>query len=313
MLTAFWDTVGSKLADRWMGASIPALVFWLGGLGTWIYHEGGLHDLSAQTRWLQRQTPSIQVLVILITLLAVGASAAVVSQLAAPTLRLLEGYWPPWTGPLRRHLAHRLACRAGAEAPAWQRAYAAVQPPNTPNAEQFSVYIRLERRRRRRPLAPGYFMPTRIGNILRAAERRPVEKYGLETIILWPRLWLLLPETTRQELLSARTSLDNAVITAIWGLLFCAFTPFTPLAIPIGLAVATLAITAVLPGRAQVFGDLIEAAYDLHRSALYRQLRWPLPPNPEDERQEGLRVTEYLWRGSDDPTPTFEAIDGSDQ
>ena len=36
----------------------------------------------------------------------------------------------------------------------------------------------------------------------------------------------------------------------------------------------------VLSARAQVFGDLIEADYDLHRSLLYRQLRRPLPINP---------------------------------
>ena len=83
----------------------------------------------------------------------------------------------------------------------------------------------------------------------------------------------MLPDATRQELLAARASLDNTVTAAIWGLLFCAFTPFTALAIPIGLAVTTVAVTIVLPARAQVFGDLIEAAYDLHRSALY-------PPAP---------------------------------
>ncbi len=69
---------------------------------------------------------------------------------------------------------------------------------------------------------------TPIGNILRAAERRPADKYGLDTITVWPHLWLLLPEDNRQELRAARTSLDTAVAAATWGLLFCVFTPFTP-------------------------------------------------------------------------------------
>ena len=93
----------------------------------------------------------------------------------------------------------------------------------------------------------------------------------------------MLPDTTRQELLAARASLSTAVTVAAWGVLFCAFTPFTPLAIPIGLAVATVAVTIVLPARAQAFGDLIEAAYDLYRTGLYQQLRWPLPANPGEE------------------------------
>jgi hypothetical protein len=61
----------------------------------------------------------------------------------------------------------------------------------------------------------------------------------------------------------------------------------------------------VLPGRAQLFGDLIEAAYDLHRTALYHRLRWPLPADPEQEHSHGQQLTAYLWRGSHAPAPTF--------
>lgn len=83
------------------------------------------------------------------------------------------------------------------------------------------------------------------------------------------------------------------------------FTPFTPLAVPIGLAVATVAVTIVIPARAQAFCDLIEAAYDLHRTSLYQQLRWPLPANPGEEHACGRQLTAYLRRGSDATTPTF--------
>jgi hypothetical protein len=305
MLTTFWQTLGGKLADRWGSVSVPALIFWLGGLAAWTYHRGGLHTLTSQTRWLDRQATAVQVTVILTVLLAVAASAVLVNQLATPLLRLLEGYWPSWTGPLRRRLTKRAACRAAAQAESWQSAYTAVQPPATPTADQLASYVRLERRRRRYPAAAGYFMPTPIGNILRAAERRPADKYGLDTVTVWPHLWLLLPETTRQELRAARASLDTAVATAIWGLLSCVFTPFTPLAVPIGLAVATAAVTIVIPARAQAFGDLIEAAYDLHRTSLYEQLRWPLPANPGEEHARGRQLTAYLRRGSDTTTPTF--------
>ena len=305
MLGAFWQAVGGKLADRWAAVSVPALVFWLGGLAAWAYHRGGAAhpdhpnplagpanhrhpgdghpDRATRRRRLRRPGrpaghphPA-----------AVGRLLAVLDRPAAP----------PAHRPARRpggrrgpRLAARLRRRAAAGHP-HRRPGRHLHPAGTP------------------PPAPtrraGYFLPTPIGNILRAAERRPADKYGLDTVTLWPRLWLLLPDATRQELLAARTSLDNAVTAAIWGLLFCAFTPFTPLAIPIGLAVTTVAVTIVLPARAQVFGDLIEAAYDLHRTALYRQLRWPLPANPAQEHLQGQQLTAYLWRGSDDTTPTF--------
>jgi hypothetical protein len=305
VLGAFWQAVGGKLADRWAAVSVPALVFWLGGLAAWAHHRGGLHTLSTQSSWLEHQTAAVQVAVILTVLLAVAVSGVVVNQAATPVLRLLEGYWPAWTEPVRRRLASKFAERAADQDAAWQTAYAQVHPPAAPTSSQLAAYARLERRRRRCPAAAGYFLPTPIGNVLRAAERRPVDKYGLDTVVLWPRLWPALPETTRHDLLAARAALDSAATAAVWGLLFCVFAPFTLWAVPVGLAAATIAVVLVVPARAQVFGDLVEAAYDQHRTVLYTQLRWPLPTNPHEEKEAGQRLTAYLWRGSDDTAPTF--------
>lgn len=305
MLTAFWQAVGSKLSDRFAAVSVPALVFWLGGLGAWTVHQGSLTAVTHQLVWLDRHGAVVQVAVLLAVLLGLAGSGIVVGQLANPVLRLLAGYWPRWADPLRLRLSRRLAKRADAEKPAWQKAYERVQPSANPAAEDLPLYARLERRRRRRPSSPAYFLPTPIGNILRAAERRPFDKYGLDAVVLWPRLWPALPETLRSDLLAARASLDQAAIGSIWGVLFCAFAPLTVWAIPIGLAFTATAVIAVIPGRAQAFGELMEAAYDQYRTTLYTQLRWPLPANPRQERIEGHRLTSYVWRGSDDINPAF--------
>jgi hypothetical protein len=76
-------------------------------------------------------------------------------------------------------------------------------------------------------------------------------------------------------------------------------------AIPVGLGVAAASAWFWAPARAEVFADLVEAAFDLHRLELYRQLRWPLPANPADEREAGTQLTEYLVRGLSKPSPTF--------
>lgn len=141
-------------------------------------------------------------------------------------------------------------------------------------------------------------MPTRTGNILRAAEMWPTHKYGLNTAITWPRLWLLLPDSARQELTTARASLNSAAASVIWGLLFCCFAGWTPLALLPGLGVAVSAMGFWLPSSAETFGDLLEACYDLYRGSLYEQLRWPLPADPSEERAAGKALTEYLWRGT---------------
>jgi hypothetical protein len=85
------------------------------------------------------------------------------------------------------------------------------------------------------------------------------------------------------------------------------FLPFGLLAwwaVPLAVAVVALGMVVVIH-RAETFGDLVESAFDLHRWALYRALRWPLPSNPEEEYLYGTQLTEYLWRGSREPTPTF--------
>lgn len=42
-------------------------------------------------------------------------------------------------------------------------------------------------------------LPTTLGNILLAAERYPEERYGIEAIVFWPRLFPLLPEQFKQD------------------------------------------------------------------------------------------------------------------
>jgi hypothetical protein len=127
---------------------------------------------------------------------------------------------------------------------------------------------------------------------------RPKDKYGLDSVIVWPRLWLLLPGSARDELTAARAALDSSVAAVLWGLLFCVFAWWTPLALIAGLGVAISSAVFWVPSRAETFGELMESSFDLYRFALYEQMRWPLPENPDDERKDGESLTQYIWRGT---------------
>src|SRR5216684_8217288 len=94
MLTQFWEAIGNKFADRWASASIPALIFWTGGLLAWVRSRGGFSALGPAANWLGHQPVPTQIAVILITLLGIAATAMVVQRLTVPVQRLLEGYWP---------------------------------------------------------------------------------------------------------------------------------------------------------------------------------------------------------------------------
>jgi hypothetical protein len=151
------------------------------------------------------------------------------------------------------------------------------------------------------PRQAAYGMPTRLGDILRAAERRPDDKYGLDAVVCWYALWLLLPAETKTELVQARSALDNATRTWLWGALFVVWTPWTWLALPIAVIVPALAYYIGILAAATLFGELTVSAFDLYRFRLYDHLHLPRPCSPASERRDGRRVTRLLWEGLDEP------------
>jgi hypothetical protein len=112
-------------------------------------------------------------------------------------------------------------------------------------------------------------------------------------------MWLLLPESARQEITDARRQLNLAASVVVWGLLFCLWAIWTWWALLVGVAVSALAYYIWVLSSAQLYGDLLESAFDLYRKCLYDALRWPIPKNPAEELKLGSALTEYLWRGSD--------------
>ena len=61
---------------------------------------------------------------------------------------------------------------------------------------------------RQRFPAEAEILPTALGNALRAAERRAGDRYGLDAIVLWPRLHVVMSTNTRAMVNSARDELD---------------------------------------------------------------------------------------------------------
>lgn len=303
MLTKFWEAIGSSLAERWVTVSVPALVFWFGGMLAWLHSHGGVAGLQQPLEWLDQQPPPIQIGVLLALLLGVVASGAIVAEITTPALRLMEGYWPVRFEPLRERRVELVKQRVELLDEKFQQVAGPVQA-GTATPQERSEYVRLDQQLRRFP-ANGSYLPTAVGNILRAAESRPMDKYGLDAVAIWPHLWLLLPSTVQNELAAARHSLNTAVGTCLWGLLFLAFIPWAWWAALVGLGVALGAGRFWVSSRAEVFADLVEAVFDLYRTSLYSQLRWPLPTDPRAERIVGQHVTMYLMRGLDDDKPTF--------
>lgn len=295
MFTKFWDELAEGLAGRWAAQALgPALAFWGGGLLAWAWHTGWdwqqLVDLLVAI-----DHPAAYVALAVGGLLVLAASSVVISWLQLPILRLLEGYWP-W--PLRRlrfGLARWVAKRLETKEDAWQD-LAAIKPEDR-SAEEQEKYARLDAQLARYPVDPRHLMPTRLGNVLRAAEEYPQVRYGLVMGVCWPRLWLALPKEPQETLSQARQKLNGAARLFAWGLLFAVWVVWAWWAVPVALVVAAAAYWGMLHA-AGAYGDLLRSAFDLYRFTLYEEVRWPLPQAPELEVVMGRRLSEYLFRGT---------------
>jgi len=342
MLAAFWSGLGGEFAKQWAARVLtPAFVFWAGGLSAIWWHghgrgvraHGWASELSATATWPHNLPGVVQGLLIVAALLVVAASALAAERLTLPLLRLLEGYgWhPEWVRDrlvsYRRRRYGRWKARVEDLATRQQLGTLEIaeflelgelekNPATDPgrlrqlrqrradglDARMMAQLGRGRRILRGMPRQDALGMPTRLGDILRAAERRPADKYGLDAIVCWYALWLLLPAETKTELVQARSALDNAARTWLWGALFIVWTPWTWLALPIAVIVPALAYYIGILAAAALFGELTVSAFDLYRFRLYDNLRLPRPSSPASERrQDGRRVTNLLWEGLDEP------------
>jgi hypothetical protein len=207
-------------------------------------------------------------------------------------LRLLQGYWP---APLRSMLAARYRHRLADETEIWDDLYPRWAEDKATATETAELQA-TERRLRRLPATPEKAMPTRLGNVMRAAEGRPYDWYGLDSVSCWPRLWLLLPDPAKEEVNVARADLETAVTWWTWAALTAVWIILTPWALLVA-AVACLFSYLAMIGSAVRFGELVNAVYDVHRGLLYDALGYARPGSRESERDAGIALTQALLRG----------------
>lgn len=350
MLSSFWSGLGGELAKQWIPRILsPAFAFWMAGVALIWWHAHGadarahgfVHELNTSVRGFGHLPAVIQGALVIGALAVVAVSALAVERLTLPTLRLLEGYW---TRP--RALRGWLIRRRRKRRAVWEARLADLrrsQRRGGLSVEQYLELVRLKRDStadqdrlrhllsiqrdgftaddaaelmrgqivlRRSPGENALAMPTRLGDILRAAERRPYGKYGLDSVICWTALWLVLPTEPKTEITAARSSLDNAVRIWLWGGLFLVWTPWAPWAIGVAIIVPAVSYYWGMLGAATLFGDLTVVAFDLWRMNLYDALHLPRPASPADEVATSRLVNNLLWGGIDSSAPYVTAAEG---
>jgi hypothetical protein len=160
------------------------------------------------------------------------------------------------------------------------------------------------------PTDPDVFLPTGLGNALLAAENYSRERYGLDSVFFWPRLYLLMPADVRKEVDAARLALDQSVVIATLSFL----TSF--LALVMGLAgclsvavwaptVGGTALLGLMTYRSAVaaavtFGDLVRSVPDLFRRDLLTKMGLTPPETPDAEKALWTAFSMFLRLGFTD-------------
>ncbi|MFF3075324.1 hypothetical protein [Kitasatospora sp. NPDC057936] len=113
--------------------------------------------------------------------------------------------------------------------------------------------------------------PTWSGDRVHLAALRVRRDFGLDLAVLWPHLWLTLPDLPRAEVTAARQALTRAAMLTAWAVLYL------PLALwwwPALIVAAALALTGHLRFRAaaDAYATLLEAVVRLHAGDLARRL-----------------------------------------
>lgn len=297
----------------WLGTPLKTgLVFWLGGFFLWLFTIINWNaidklqfnkTLADKERYIVKEWVGIWdflrnlqeselILLILILVSFILLSGALVKAFQFKILRVCEGYG--WFNFLLKWRTEHYEKQYIEDLARWEILNKKAED-NLLNLIESREYAELDKKMVLAP-ASALRMPTRLGNILRGYEQRPYEKYGLDSIICWSRLWLVLPESTQKELSATRDALDEAIQLIAWGILFFIWTSLNWLAIPIALLLMwggyRLALNA-----ADIYGQLIEATFDVHRHLLYEALRREIPKDAKEEMEAGLKLTKDLWRG----------------
>ena len=149
-------------------------------------------------------------------------------------------------------------------------------------------------------------LPTRLGNVIRAAEGYGSAVYGMDIPFWWARLWPLLPENEQNAINDALTVLVALlnlaillIVAAVGGAIYFALCKtaihlfwWLPLVVGIGLAYFAY-VAAVVQARS--YGQHLRVAVDLHRFDILKELRIALPETPQVERDLWANTREWLY------------------
>lgn len=166
-------------------------------------------------------------------------------------------------------------------------------------------------------------LPTRLGNVLRAAERRAGRAHGFtKPIEMLPRMYPSISAPLAEAFGDARDELDVAcrMCVVLWTLALVSGAVFAAdgavlategflLAVPTVTALLGVASYRAAIRSGESYGRFLFYVFDLHRRDLIRALGYEPPQSPVEEYQLIESITAWLVDGEPAPTTHRERPD----
>ncbi len=158
-------------------------------------------------------------------------------------------------------------------------------------------------------------LPTRLGNTIRSFERYPFRAYGMDTIVLWPRLVAKIESGFAATIDEAKSAFDFmlncSVLTGITALVLVVLASYR--IAPLGaredvlwralvFGAMSVAFYRLSISRAVAWGLQVRSAFDLYRGELLKALGYARMPAAPDEEQ-------MMWQTISNQLLYADAID----
>ena len=306
-----------KLFDRsfFIGFFLPATLLF-SGLAASVLIFVDIND-KARNFFLEKNVFGATLVIVLIWLIAILLMA-----INRPIIRLLEGYGR--RNPFRlflpmhkKEFEQQILPRLGKlEKIIYARKRGVKEPDQEENFrlllwEAVNTY----------PESADLVLSTRLGNVMRAYERYPVVVYGIEAIVLWPRLAMILPEEVRNRIREGEALFHFAVNVL--------FTGVTTLLVYVVLAANAFPVRGIssfgdswpivlisafsawfghwlLPGAARQRGEQVKSVFDLYRGTLAEHLGFQLPRTEQAERKMWELISRRMTFRISEDFPTLD-------
>jgi hypothetical protein len=235
--------------------------------------------------------------------------ALALEVLQTPIVRMFEGYWgdsrlAQWLGEKRKQ--H------------WRKKRQhLVDSSHSINLSDMDSILTADRKLQTQFPSKDRVLPTRLGNVLRASEDRVGQRYGLQTIAVWPRLYPFIGATLMAALDDVRDRLDMTLRWCSYLLLGAIVSAGLLvqhaywLALPVAMILLAVGAYLCACSTAKSYGLLLATAFDLHRFDMLKAMRIPLPKNEAEEKSTGEALSAFLT--GQEPGHGLSYSSGSDE